>query len=160
MGLPLFVLTALRSSHCDKQVATFSENTVYHMMKKRVLMVLMAMLFAGARASAQQGTVTGTVSDEAGTPLRGVSVVVKGTSTGTLTNNNGAYTIHATPGQVLQFKFIGTAPAERPVGSESVINVQLKRVAASLDAIVVTAASGMVSRIVSAVGALIRPPRS
>jgi TonB-linked SusC/RagA family outer membrane protein len=109
------------------------------MMKKRVLMVLMAMLFAGARARAQQGTVTGTVSDEAGAALRGVSVVVKGTTTGTLTNNNGGYSIRATPGQTLQFKFIGTQPTERLVGSESVINVQLKRVAASLDAIVVTA---------------------
>jgi TonB-linked SusC/RagA family outer membrane protein len=109
------------------------------MMKKRVPMILMAMLFAATQASAQQGTVTGNVTDEQGAPLRGVSVVVKGTSTGTLTNTSGAYSIRAAPGQVLQFKFIGTAPAERPVGAESVINVQLKRVAATLDAIVVTA---------------------
>jgi TonB-linked SusC/RagA family outer membrane protein len=101
--------------------------------------MLMAMLFAGARASAQQGTVTGNVTDEQGTPLRGVSVVVRGTTTGTLTNDRGAYSIRATLGQTLQFKFIGTQPTERLVGAESVINVQLKRVAASLDAIVVTA---------------------
>jgi hypothetical protein len=109
------------------------------MMKKRMLMMLTAVLFAGARAGAQQSTVTGTVTDELGTPLRGVSVVVRGTNTGTLTNERGAYSVRATTGQVLQFKFIGTQPTERPVGTESVINVQLKRVAASLDAIVVTA---------------------
>lgn len=108
-------------------------------MKKRVLMVLMGILFAGAQAGAQQGTVTGTVTDEQGAPLGGVSIVIKGTTTGTLTSNRGSYSIRVATGQVLQFKFIGTAPAERVVGAQSVINVQLRRVAASLDAVVVTA---------------------
>jgi TonB-linked SusC/RagA family outer membrane protein len=108
-------------------------------MKTRILMVLTALFFASAQASAQQGTVTGNVTDEAGAPLPGVSVIIKGTTTGTVTNSSGNYSIRATNGQVLQYKFIGTAPAERIVGAQSVINVQLKRVAASLDAVVVTA---------------------
>jgi TonB-linked SusC/RagA family outer membrane protein len=68
-----------------------------------------------------------------------VSVVVKGTTIGTITNTDGKYTIRAATGQTLQFKFIGTAPAERVVGTESVIDIQLRRVAAELNAIVVTA---------------------
>jgi TonB-linked SusC/RagA family outer membrane protein len=109
------------------------------MIKSRVLIAVMAMFVAGAHAGAQQGTVTGTVTDEQGGPLRGVSVVVKGTSTGTVTNASGAYALRASTGQALDFKFIGTVPVERVVGTDNVINVQLKRVATGLDAIVVTA---------------------
>jgi TonB-linked SusC/RagA family outer membrane protein len=109
------------------------------MIKKSVLTALLGVFILVAPASAQQGTVTGTVSDEVGVPLRGVSVVVKGTTIGTITNTDGKYTIRAATGQTLQFKFIGTAPAERVVGTESVIDIQLRRVAAELNAIVVTA---------------------
>lgn len=109
------------------------------MIKKSVLTALLGVFIFVAPASAQQGTVTGTVSDEVGVPLRGVSVVVKGTTIGTITNTDGKYTIRAATGQTLQFKFIGTAPAERVVGTESVIDIQLRRVAAELNAIVVTA---------------------
>jgi hypothetical protein len=56
-----------------------------------------------------------------------------------VTGSTGKYTIRASAGQTLQFKFIGTEPVERVVGGESVINVQLRRVAASLNTIVVTA---------------------
>jgi TonB-dependent SusC/RagA subfamily outer membrane receptor len=108
-------------------------------MKTRLLIATMGIFLVSARASAQQKTVTGTVTDEGGGPLPGASVVIKGTSSGTLTNTSGAYTIRATPGQVLQFRFIGTAPAERTVGAENVINVSLKRAATALDAVVVTA---------------------
>jgi TonB-linked SusC/RagA family outer membrane protein len=109
------------------------------MIQTRVLTALLGVLILVAPASAQQGTVTGTVSDEVGVPLRGVSVVVKGTTIGTITNADGKYTVRAATGQTLQFKFIGTAPAERLVGTQSVIDVKLRRVAAELDAIVVTA---------------------
>src|SRR5689334_8896768 len=108
-------------------------------MKIRGLAVLMALLCVGAPVHAQQGPVTGTVTDEQGAPLSGVSVVIKGTNTGTVTNNAGAYTIRASTGQTLAFKFIGTVPVERLIGSDHTINVQLRRVAVSLDAIVTTA---------------------
>jgi TonB-linked SusC/RagA family outer membrane protein len=108
-------------------------------MKKHVLTVLMGILLAAPPVSAQQGTVTGTVTDENGIALGSASVVIKGTNTGTVTNSTGRYSIRASAGVTLQFKFIGTEPVERVVGSESVINVQLRRVAASLNTIVVTA---------------------
>jgi hypothetical protein len=91
------------------------------------------------RAYAQEKTVTGTVTSEQGTPLSSVSVVIRGTTVGTVTNNSGMVSERAAPGQVLQFRLIGTAPAERTVGASVVINVVLTRVATSLDAFVVTA---------------------
>jgi TonB-linked SusC/RagA family outer membrane protein len=68
-----------------------------------------------------------------------VSVIIKGTTLGTVSNSEGTYSIRVSPGQVLQFRFIGTSPEERVVGAENRLNVQLKRVATSLDAVVVTA---------------------
>lgn len=95
-------------------------------------------LFA-AQALAQEKRVTGQVTSEQGTPLTGASVVIKGTRAGTVTNTEGRYSIRASVGQVLQFRYIGTAPVERTVGDANVIDVKLERVATSLDAVVVTA---------------------
>jgi TonB-linked SusC/RagA family outer membrane protein len=108
-------------------------------MMKRALTVLMGIALFPALALAQQKTVTGKVTSEAGAPLSGVAVVIKGTTTGTSTSGEGNYTIRASVGQVLQYRLIGTSPEERTVGSENVINVSLKRVASNLDAVVVTA---------------------
>ena len=109
------------------------------MLKHRLQMALAGLVLAASQAVAQQTTVTGKVTDEQGTALRGVSVVVKGSTTGTVTGDGGNYSIRAQPTDVLQFRFIGTVPVEHSVGTQTTITVQLKRVAASLDAIVVTA---------------------
>lgn len=108
-------------------------------MKIRILSVLMGIFLVAAQASAQQKTVTGKVTDEQSAPVSGASVVIKGTTTGTLTNGAGNYSIRVAAGQVLQFRFIGTVPMERTVAADNVINVQLKRTPTSLDAVVVTA---------------------
>jgi len=108
-------------------------------MKKSVVMVLMGLSLFAARVDAQQKTITGKVTTEQGAPLPGVSVVIKGTTGGTQTNSEGTYSVRVATGQVLQFRFIGTAPEERTIGAESTLNVQLRRVAMSLDAVVITA---------------------
>jgi TonB-linked SusC/RagA family outer membrane protein len=108
-------------------------------MKHRILMVLMGLFLCATQASAQQKTVTGRVTSEQGAPLQAVSVVIKGTTTGTQTGSDGRYSIRVATGQVLQYRLIGTAPAERIVGTADVIDVSLRRVAATLDAVVVTA---------------------
>ena len=102
-------------------------------------MVLMATFLVAAQAFAQQKTVTGRVTSEIGAPLQGVSVVISGTSVGTLTNGDGNYSIRASVGQVLQFRQFGSAPENRPVGADNVVNVTLRKVAVSLNAMVVTA---------------------
>jgi len=68
-----------------------------------------------------------------------VSVVVKGTTQGTMTRVDGTYSLRASTGQVLVFRLIGNAPEERTIGTGDVINVTLRRVATQLDAMVVTA---------------------
>src|SRR5437667_297047 len=108
-------------------------------MKKSIVMVVVGIFLVAPRAFAQQKTVTGKVTSEQGSPLAGVSVVIKGTTRSTATNAAGNYTIAAEAGKVLQFRFIGTGLVERTVGDDSVIDVQLRRVALDLDAVVVTA---------------------
>ena len=110
------------------------------------LFVVVALLFLASPLTAQQRTITGRVTSEQGTPLSAVSVVVKGTGAKVSTNNEGRYSIAAESGQVLQFRLIGSGLVERTVGSEDVIDVQLKRVAMDLDAVIVTAMGETASR--------------
>jgi TonB-linked SusC/RagA family outer membrane protein len=109
------------------------------MKRKAFVMAAMGIFLSAAQALAQEKTVTGRVTSEEGPPLAGVSVVIRGTNLGTQTNTQGAYTIRASVGQVLQFRMIGTTPVERTVGADNVIDVQLRRVPTALDAVVVTA---------------------
>ena len=80
--------------------------------------------------------VTGTVSDGSDA-LPGVSIQVKGSTTGTETDFDGNYSIIANSGDVLVFNYLGYKQEERTVGSEVVINVSLLQDATSLDEIVV-----------------------
>lgn len=72
-----------------------------------------------------QRAITGTVSDEAGEPLIGANVLIKNTSNGTITDIDGAYSISANTGDVLEISYIGFGTQEITVGEESVINVIL-----------------------------------
>ena len=88
--------------------------------------------------SEQQGKkVTGKVTDETGAALPGVSVVIKGTVTGTITDSNGKYSLsNASEKSILQFTFVGMRMQEVEVGSESVINVTLTEEAIGIEEIV------------------------
>ena len=68
----------------------------------------------------QQRTVTGTVFDQFGEPLPGVTVIIKGTSQGTVTNADGEYTLRDIPDDAfLQFSFVGMLTQEIEVGNKS-----------------------------------------
>ena len=108
-------------------------------MKKCLPKLIVLLLLVSGSAMAQ--TVTGTVTSGAdGSPLPGVSVLVKSTTTGTTTDSDGKYSI-AVPdaNAVLVFSFIGFASQEIPVGSQSVVDVNLLEDAAQLNEVVVTA---------------------
>ena len=80
-------------------------------------------------AFAQQPTkqITGKVSDESGNPLPGVSVVIKGTTTGTVTDSDGEYQIKINGNaQTLVFSFIGMETKEIDIANQSVIDVTLE----------------------------------
>ncbi|QDH80896.1 TonB-dependent receptor [Echinicola soli] len=82
--------------------------------------------------------VTGTVTDESGEPLPGVSILEKGTTNGTVTDLDGNYKITvASDESVLVFSFIGMASQEVPVGSQSTLDVELTSNTESLEEFVV-----------------------
>ena len=108
------------------------------MQKSRVLIVVVSTVLLATQALAQPKTVTGRVTNEAGAPLASTSVVIKGTTLGTLTSADGNYTVRTEVGQVLRFRRIGSTTEERTVGADNVINVQLRAVPMNLDAVVVT----------------------
>ncbi len=107
----------------------------------RRLMLLVAFLgFLGVQAFAQK-TITGTVtSAEDGSALPGVSVVVKGTSIGTITDVDGKYTLTGVPedAKTLVFSFVGYKTLEVPI-TGNVINVKLEPEAVAVEEVVVTA---------------------
>ncbi|OIV43262.1 SusC/RagA family TonB-linked outer membrane protein [Flavobacterium johnsoniae] len=99
-----------------------------------LLLVLVAQL-----SFAQERAVSGTVSDNAGMPLPGVSVLVKGTKTGTQTDFDGKFSIKASSSQVLVFSYIGMKTQE-VAASSSTVNVKLADAGAQeLEGVVVTA---------------------
>ncbi|PRY53173.1 TonB-linked SusC/RagA family outer membrane protein [Arcticibacter pallidicorallinus] len=87
-------------------------------------------------AQGNQTTVTGTVSDTSGV-LPGVSVKVKGTSIGTMTDAQGRYRISSPSTATLEFTSIGFTGQEIAVRGRTVINVQLKADQRALDEVVV-----------------------
>lgn len=104
-------------------------------------MFLLACLFIGiGLANAQVSRVTGTVtSDEDGLPVVGATVVVKGTSVGTVTDMDGKYTINNVPSsaKTLVFSYIGMKTEEAAI--KSTVNMVLLSDSETLDEVVVTA---------------------
>ncbi len=86
---------------------------------------------------AQEKTITGTVTDESG-PLPGVSIMIKGSTTGTETDFDGKYSIKVNTGDVLVFSFVGMTTQEKTVGAANTIEVVM-RADNVLDEVVVTA---------------------
>jgi len=94
--------------------------------RKHYLIVLLTLLFTVNQVVAfAQKTVRGTISDENGKALPSVSVAVKGTSKGTLTNENGVFTITASSDAVLVISSVGFATKEITVGDKTELNISL-----------------------------------
>lgn len=92
----------------------------------RKFCALACLLLTTMSLFAQVKTVTGTVTDTADEPLIGASVLIKGTSTGTITDLDGKYSITASPGDILEFSYVGMEKQDIQVGAQNVINVKLK----------------------------------
>ena len=86
---------------------------------------------------ANANVVTGLVTDAQGEPLIGVSVVLDGTSVGTITDFDGHYTINAASDAQLQFSYIGFMTVTEKVNGRSTINVTLREDSRTLDEVVV-----------------------
>ena len=96
-----------------------------HSFRGKVCLLALFVIFSGAQLFAQK--VTGVVVDDTSIPIPGVNVVVKGTTNGVITDNDGNYSI--TPGDLakdfLSFSFIGFETKEVKINGQNVINVQL-----------------------------------
>ena len=104
----------------------------------RLLFAVAAALVLSVPAFAQ-GTLRGKgkVTDQDGAPLPGVTVMVKGTSQGTMTGADGSYSMQAAKGSVIEFSCLGLATQEFTFDGRSAINVRMTEDALYLDDVVV-----------------------
>ena len=102
-----------------------------------VLGLFLAFFLMSTAAFGQETTVTGTVVDDTGLGLPGVNIIVVGTSTGTVTDLDGQYSLTAPANATLRFSYIGFAPQEILVNGQSTVDVTLGSDAGLLDEVVV-----------------------
>lgn len=108
-----------------------------HLTLLKALFLFMAFAFA-LQAQAQDVKVTGKVTDATdGSTLPGVSIAVKGTTTGTVTDIDGKYSLSAKSGSTLVFSFVGYAPQEIILTGQQNLNVALKPSVTGLNEVVV-----------------------
>jgi TonB-linked SusC/RagA family outer membrane protein len=110
-------------------------------MKTRYLILFLLTFLIAGGVSAQQRIITGVITDASdSSPLPGASVAVKGTSTGTLSDANGSFSLSVNnDASIVVISFIGYLAQEVNLGSSDKINVALKTDTKILNEVVVTA---------------------
>lgn len=114
---------------CFKQKSSF--RTI------RIVLFSLSMLFAYATNGYAQNMIKGVVTDVTGDPLPGVSVIIKGTTTGTTTDIEGRYSINVPATATLEYSYIGMTKQEVKVNGQSTINITLKEDVADLEEVIV-----------------------
>ena len=84
-----------------------------------------------------QQSVSGTVTDESGLPLPGATVLVKGTTLGTVTDLDGKFTLEVGEGDILQISYVGYLSKAVAVNGQSIFQIQLEPDATQLEELVV-----------------------
>lgn len=107
-------------------------------LRNKLLTLLFALLCTTA-VFAQQKTISGTVTDNFGEPLIGVNVSVKGTTTGTITDLDGQFSISGVTGAevTLVFSYVGYKTTEVNIGSKTTVNQILQEDTQTIDEVVV-----------------------
>ena len=106
---------------------------------RKLVTLFLCLLFSLFQLQAQNRTITGTVTDESGKPVSGASVLVKGTTGGTLTKENGSYSISVpSTATALVISGLNLAPKEIKLGKGNTVNVSLSSTVENLDEVVVT----------------------
>ncbi|WP_346237264.1 SusC/RagA family TonB-linked outer membrane protein [Niabella insulamsoli] len=99
---------------------------------------MMLCLFVSLSAAAQERTVSGKVTDDKQQPMSGVSVMIKGSTSGTVTSDAGTYRLSSVPeNAVLVFSYSGYTDQEVPVGSQATIDITMTTMATDLNDVVV-----------------------
>ncbi|MBK7291019.1 MAG: SusC/RagA family TonB-linked outer membrane protein [Chitinophagaceae bacterium] len=113
---------------------------------RKIVSFLAMLLLITTLASAQNRTITGTVTDENGDAVPGASVRIKGTRTGVAADNNGQFKIQAKSGDVLVVSGAGVTPTETIVGSGNEVTIVTKRTILTEGEVIVTGVAGATSR--------------
>ena len=108
-------------------------------MVRKIVLSLIAVLGICAVAMAQNQQVSGTVTDAAGAPVAGATVMVDGTTVGTTTSADGAYSISVPREGVLLVTFIGYEPQRIAVAGKTRVNVVMKEDTQAIDDVIVVA---------------------
>ena len=116
-------------------------------MKKSILTILILILAqfgfqvlaAESPAPPQKITVTGLVLDDTDLPIPGAAVMVRGSSRGVITDEDGRFAIEVSPHDVLIFQFLGFEDEEIKVGDQTNFVVRMRTIASSLDEVTVVA---------------------
>jgi iron complex outermembrane recepter protein len=117
---------------------------------KKIFQIVAMLLFVAFSANAQTKTVTGTITESTGAPLPGVSVVVKGTTTGAITDANGQFTLNApTAATTVTLSFVGFKTTDAAIPASGVLNLVLAGSDNELEAVVVTTGSRNSKRVLT-----------
>ena len=117
----------------------FAKPNTKQMRNRITLLSFIIAMLQFMNVQAQERVITGTVTTaQDNMPLPGVNVIIQGTSTGTVTDFDGNFSINAETGDVLTFSSIGYRTLSRTVGTADVINVTMEADLQALDEVVVT----------------------
>src|SRR5580765_6367057 len=96
------------------------------MLMRKLFLLLWGVVFFAAQALAQR-TISGKVTNEKGAPLSNVSVLVRGTTIGTITKADGTYSLTVPAnGKALVFSAVDMSPVEMAIGTSTMVNATLK----------------------------------
>lgn len=105
--------------------------------QKASFVFVFALLLSWITGYAQQKTITGTVKDQSGEQLVGVTIHVAGTSVGTTTGTDGGFSIQASPQAILNVSYIGYKPEKIPLGGRTRIEITLSPISTGLSELVI-----------------------
>jgi TonB-linked SusC/RagA family outer membrane protein len=133
------VTISTRQQDVSKVLKELLEGTdLTYEVKEKFILVQSKSAKNNSQISAPQDVLKGKVSDENGEGLPGVTVVIKGTTIGTVTNMDGEYSLDNIPeGSTLQFSFVGMLTQEIEVDNQTSINVTLVADAVGIEEVVV-----------------------
>lgn len=103
----------------------------------RVMMVLVACCFSGSAWAQIQNGVSGLITDSSGEALVGVSIQIKGTTNGTITDLDGKFTLNAQQGNILHISYVGYTPQDIKVESNKQLRIMMEEDLKTLEEVVI-----------------------
>lgn len=117
------------------------------------LLTIIVMMIGTIPALAQSGKITGTVTDLKGEPIPGVSILISGTKTGTITDATGAFSLNTNVANgTVEVSFLGFEPQTVSFRNGGTLTIKMKQAATDVDEVVVVGARMKKSDLTGAVG--------